>query len=42
MQKGGGNLLQAVFQPLGEARPVWKVLRVLGNLFNLEGLIMIF
>ena len=24
-------------QPVGEARPVWKVLRVLGNLLNLEG-----
>jgi NADH-quinone oxidoreductase subunit G len=24
-------------QPRGEARPAWKVLRVLGNFFNLEG-----
>ena len=24
-------------RPLGEARPAWKVLRVLGNLFGLEG-----
>jgi NADH-quinone oxidoreductase subunit G len=24
-------------QPLGESRPAWKVLRVLGNLLNLEG-----
>jgi len=24
-------------QPLGDARPAWKVLRVLGNLFNLDG-----
>lgn len=26
-----------VVQPLGEARPMWKVLRVLGNRLNLEG-----
>ena len=26
-----------VVQPLGEARPAWKVLRVLGNLLDLEG-----
>ncbi len=26
-----------VVSPLGEARPAWKVLRVLGNVFNLEG-----
>ncbi len=26
-----------VVQPLGEARPAWKVLRVLGNLFHCEG-----
>jgi NADH-quinone oxidoreductase subunit G len=24
-------------QPVGEARPGWKILRVLGNLLNLEG-----
>ncbi len=27
----------AVTQPLGESRPAWKVLRVLGNLLGLEG-----
>ncbi len=27
----------AVVRPLGEARPAWKVLRVLGNLFGLGG-----
>ncbi|NWG87286.1 MAG: NADH-quinone oxidoreductase subunit G [Hydrogenophilaceae bacterium] len=27
----------AVVRPQGEARPAWKVLRVLGNLFNLAG-----
>ena len=27
----------AVVKPLGEARPAWKVLRVLGNLMGLEG-----
>ncbi|MBU3736727.1 MAG: NADH-quinone oxidoreductase subunit G, partial [Methylobacterium sp.] len=27
----------AVTKPLGEARPAWKVLRVLGNLMGLEG-----
>ncbi len=27
----------AVTKPLGEARPAWKVLRVLGNLLNLAG-----
>ena len=26
-----------VVRPLGEARPAWKVIRVLGNLLNLEG-----
>ncbi|MFZ5594208.1 MAG: NADH-quinone oxidoreductase subunit NuoG [Pseudomonadota bacterium] len=26
-----------VVAPLGETRPAWKVLRVLGNLFNLDG-----
>jgi NADH-quinone oxidoreductase subunit G len=26
-----------VVQPIGEARPAWKVLRVLGNLFHCEG-----
>jgi len=28
---------EGVVQPLGDARPAWKVLRVLGNLFNAEG-----
>jgi len=28
---------QAVVKPLGETRPGWKVLRVLGNVLNLEG-----
>ena len=27
---------QGVTQPFGDARPGWKILRVLGNLFNLE------
>lgn len=27
----------AVVKPQGEARPAWKVLRVLGNMFNLNG-----
>ena len=28
---------QGVTQPFGESRPGWKILRVLGNLFNLDG-----
>ena len=28
--------VQAAVRPLGEARPAWKVLRVLGNLLNLD------
>jgi len=28
---------QGVTQPFGESRPGWKILRVLGNLFNLGG-----
>ncbi|WP_312128987.1 molybdopterin-dependent oxidoreductase, partial [Diaphorobacter nitroreducens] len=28
----------AVVKPAGEARPAWKVLRVLGNLLGLEGM----
>src|SRR5262249_1822931 len=28
---------QGVVQPLGETRPAWKVLRVLGNLLGLKG-----
>ena len=29
--------MRAVARPLGEARPGWKILRVLGNLLNLQG-----
>ena len=29
--------VQATVKPLGEARPAWKVLRVLGNLLNVDG-----
>jgi NADH-quinone oxidoreductase subunit G len=29
--------MRAVARPLGEARPAWKILRVLGNLLNLDG-----
>jgi NADH-quinone oxidoreductase subunit G len=29
--------MRAVARPLGEVRPAWKILRVLGNLLNLEG-----
>lgn len=29
--------VQGVVSPIGEARPAWKVLRVLGNLFHLSG-----
>lgn len=34
-----GNLqsFNAVVQPLGDTKPLWKIIRVLGNLFNLEG-----
>ena len=31
----------AVVKPLGETRPAWKVLRVLGNLLHCQGLILI-
>ena len=31
----------AAVKPLGEARPAWKVLRVLGNLPNCQGLVLI-
>jgi NADH-quinone oxidoreductase subunit G len=34
---GQWQTFQAVVDPLGEARPAWKILRVLGNLFELEG-----
>lgn len=35
--EGRVQITQAVVRPLGQARPAWKVLRVLGNLLNLEG-----
>ncbi len=34
---GQWQTVDAAVKPLGEARPGWKVLRVLGNLFKLEG-----
>jgi NADH-quinone oxidoreductase subunit G len=34
---GEWQRFQGVATPVGEARPAWKVLRVLGNLFDLEG-----
>lgn len=35
--EGRWQEFNAAVRPLGEARPAWKVLRVLGNLFNLAG-----
>jgi NADH-quinone oxidoreductase subunit G len=35
--EGRVQFTQAVVKPLGQARPAWKVLRVLGNLLGLEG-----
>ncbi|MCY7371746.1 MAG: NADH-quinone oxidoreductase subunit NuoG [Polaromonas sp.] len=35
--EGLAQSFHAVVKPLGEARPAWKVLRVLANLFNLPG-----
>jgi NADH-quinone oxidoreductase subunit G len=35
--EGRVQSFQAVAKPLGETRPGWKVLRVLGNLLNLDG-----
>ena len=35
--EGRVQSFEAVVPPLGETRPAWKVLRVLGNLFDLEG-----
>jgi NADH-quinone oxidoreductase subunit G len=35
--EGRVQSFKGVVQPLGEARPAWKILRVLGNLFGLEG-----
>lgn len=34
---GNWQTVDAAVSPLGEARPGWKVLRVLGNLFKLDG-----
>jgi NADH-quinone oxidoreductase subunit G len=35
--EGRAQSFQGVVQPLGETRPAWKVLRVLGNLLGLPG-----
>jgi len=35
--QGAVQSFQGVVRPLGEARPAWKVLRVLGNLLGLKG-----
>ena len=35
--EGRAQSFQGVVQPLGETRPAWKVLRVLGNLLGLQG-----
>jgi len=35
--EGRVQSFKGVVQPLGEARPGWKILRVLGNLFGLDG-----
>jgi NADH-quinone oxidoreductase subunit G len=35
--EGMAQSFQGVVRPLGEARPAWKVLRVLGNLLGLKG-----
>ena len=35
--EGRVQSFQGVVQPLGETRPAWKVLRVLGNLLGLDG-----
>ena len=35
--EGAVQSYQGVVRPLGEARPAWKVLRVLGNLLGLQG-----
>jgi len=34
---GTWQRFQASTKPMGEARPAWKIFRVLGNLFKLEG-----
>ncbi|MDJ0955591.1 MAG: NADH-quinone oxidoreductase subunit NuoG [Arenicellales bacterium] len=35
--EGRAQNVAAAVAPLGEARPAWKVLRVLGNLFDIQG-----
>ena len=35
--EGRVQSFHAVVKPLGEARPAWKVLRVLGNMLGLDG-----
>ncbi len=35
--EGAWQSFSGATQPLGEARPAWKILRVLGNLLNLDG-----
>ncbi len=35
--EGDWQSFQGACQPLGESRPAWKILRVLGNLFDLPG-----
>jgi NADH-quinone oxidoreductase subunit G len=35
--EGTSQSFAGVVPPVGEARPAWKLLRVLGNVFNLEG-----
>ena len=35
--EGVAQSVQAAVRPLGEARPAWKIFRVLGNLLNLNG-----
>lgn len=35
--EGNAQSFNGVVKPLGEARPAWKVLRVLGNLLGLQG-----
>ena len=35
--EGYWQSFKGAVQPMGEARPGWKILRVMGNLFNLDG-----
>ena len=37
--EGRAQSFHGVVKPLGDTRPAWKVLRVLGNLLGLDGLI---